>query len=99
MPASGIIFQNKPSRYTKVQEYTATAIKYDAGGVRYEADLGGGNATSGQTLSLKSTSDPSLKWEQKDILGVGANSGCPLPIAFILLIAGGAFVAAAWRRN
>ncbi len=72
------------------QGYSATAIKYDEGGERYEADLGGGDVRAGQSLQLKSPSDPSLRYEKKGIPGVGNNcllSGALLAFAF----AGAAF--------
>jgi M6 family metalloprotease-like protein len=69
---------------SKPQEYTATAIKYDAGGERYEADLGAGSVQPGQSLALKSPTDPSLKYEKKGYFGVGNNSVCPLGAALAL---------------
>jgi M6 family metalloprotease-like protein len=74
---------------SKPQGYSATAIKYDSSGERYEADLGAGNVQAGQSLQLKSLADPSLKYVKKVIPGVGNNSMCAfLPGLLILLALG-----------
>ena len=68
------------------QNYTATAIKFDAQGKRFEADLGGGAADAGAKVQLKSPTDQSVKYEEKGVSGVGNNS-C-LPIFILLLLTG-----------
>ncbi|MCI0503480.1 hypothetical protein L0Y65_02095 [Candidatus Micrarchaeota archaeon] len=74
--------------FAKPQGYSATAIKYDAGGERYEADLGAGNVQAGQSLQLKSPTDPSLSYKKKAIPGAGNN--CFLSGALLLFVGAGA---------
>ena len=69
------------------QGFSATAVKYDSTGERYEADLGSGDVPAGQSLQLKSPTDPSLKYAKKGIPGVGNNSICGFLPGFILLLA------------
>ncbi len=72
------------------QAYNATAIKFDSQGKRYEADLGGGAAGAGATVEIKSPNDPSLKYQETTIPGVGNNSQvCPLLPAFLIFLLGG----------
>ncbi|HSB47037.1 MAG TPA: hypothetical protein VLD37_03420 [Candidatus Bilamarchaeum sp.] len=71
----------------KPQAYSARAVKFDSAGKRFEAPLGNGTASSGQTLQLPSLSDPSLKYEQKDIPGAGNNSLCPFGALLLFLLA------------
>ncbi|MFZ5500481.1 MAG: hypothetical protein ACOY58_01020 [Candidatus Micrarchaeota archaeon] len=68
----------------KPQEYTATAVKFDSKGERYEADLGTGSAAAGQTVQVRSPADPSLQYVQRDVSGFGNNSICPLVPASVL---------------
>jgi M6 family metalloprotease-like protein len=74
------------------QNYTATAIKFDSQGRRFEGDLGGGSADPGAKIDLKSPADPSVKYEEKAIPGYGSNSSCPLLPGFLLLLAIGVFL-------
>jgi len=66
--------------------FSATAVKYDSAGERYEADLGSGDVPAGQSLQLKSPTDPSLKYGKKGIPGVGNNSICAFLPGFMLLL-------------
>lgn len=73
------------------QNYSATAIKFDANGNRFEADLGSGNADAGANLSITSPDDPSLQYKPVTIPGYGNNSNqlCPLLPGFIIFLLGG----------
>ncbi len=77
------------------QNYSVEMVKYDASGNKYVADGGSGNVGTSSDVQLKSPTDPSLKYEQKENPGFGSNSICPLLPAFVLLL-GFAFLS---RRN
>lgn len=74
------------------QSYDATAVKFDASGNRFEADLGNGTAGAGNTVPLTSPDDASVQYTQKIIPGVGNNSSCPLLPGFISVLALSAFL-------
>jgi hypothetical protein len=81
--------------YAKPETVTTTMVKYDASGVRSEANAGETSVPAGQNVPLKSPTDSSLKYEQKNIPGVGSNSICPLLPGLVLLL-GVAFLS---RKN
>ena len=74
------------------QNYTAKAVKFDASGNRFEADLGQGSANAGQEVQMKSPTDPSLNYQQKGIPGAGNNKMCSFLPGVFLLIAVGAML-------
>lgn len=92
-----VYLSNHPelASYAKPETVTTTMVKYDSSGVRSEANAGETSVPAGQNVPLKSPTDSSLKYEKKDIPGVGSNSLCPLLFVFPLLL-GFAFLA---RKN
>jgi len=71
------------------QNYTATAVKFDASGNEFTADLGNGSADAGAQLELKDPSDATLNYSPAQMPGYGnnANQTCPLLPAFLGLLA------------
>ena len=77
------------AQYAVPQNYSASAVKYDSSGKRYEAPLGNGTAAAGQNIQLRSPLDPSLKYTAEEIPGVGKNAMCPFIAALFILLAVG----------
>ncbi len=79
---------NNPAYSSSVKplDYSAEAVKYDASGNRYVADLGNGSADTGATIDLKSPDDPSLSYQQQALPGVGNNSACAIGPGFLVLL-------------
>ncbi|MEW6722428.1 MAG: hypothetical protein AB1324_04145, partial [Candidatus Micrarchaeota archaeon] len=73
-------------QYAVPQPYSATAIKFDSQGARSEAPFGNGTASEGAGVVLGSPADPTLKYAQKGIPGMGNN--CPLAAALLFLACG-----------
>ncbi|MFA5077498.1 MAG: hypothetical protein WC488_03660 [Candidatus Micrarchaeia archaeon] len=76
----------------KPQEYASTLLKVDSQGRQFEADGGSGSIGNGQTAQLKSPSDASLTYSEKNNPGFVGNSVCPL-MPFIALFLLGMFAA------
>ncbi|NYZ74365.1 hypothetical protein H0O00_04440 [Candidatus Micrarchaeota archaeon] len=76
----------KYAAYAQPATFNTTMVKYDASGTRYVADAGSGSVATGQKIQIISPTDASLKYEQKDTLGFGNNSVCPLPALLVLML-------------
>ncbi|MEM4366558.1 MAG: hypothetical protein QW035_00290 [Candidatus Anstonellales archaeon] len=74
--------------YLTPHEVKITEVKFDSNGRRYEADGGKISLSAGQTQQIRSPTDPSLKYEQKEIPGVGNNKLCGILFVFPLALAG-----------